>query len=200
MKITKELYKYISQEIINGNHFNTSRNLGKLSELITLCNPKSKEEWEKYYFDYIKETGLIKTINKNLNYIQNTYPQIKIEDVKYVLRRRVIEDMWNGWERELSFEKYFNNISNKKIEHSTYKMDSEFGVDYLIYNNNEIVGAIQVKPISYILNNNQYIQKDKIRNKMKYNNFYNQYGIEVLEVAMENNEVVYNLEKLKELV
>lgn len=189
----KNKFKFISQEVVNNNGLNTSKNLGQLSKLIGEFKPNTIEEWEDYYFEYLKDTGLNNKIINNIDRMLIKYPKVKRWEIQNVLRTRAIDNTWNGWERETSFEKIFKKqYPNLKIEHTDYKTDSVYGVDFLIYNNNELIAAYQVKPMSYLKNNNKYIMKDKGRNQAKYNKFYELNKIKVIEVGVEDNKIVFN--------
>lgn len=195
--MNKNTYRYISQQIINKNNFNTSDNLGRLTQLINESSPNTIEEWEEYYHQYILKTGIIKKINQNLKYIEENYKDIDMKDVKEVFRKRTIQDVWEGWARELSFKKIFEENSTYEIQHTDYRLDSQYGVDFIVYFEGVMVGAFQVKPISYIYNNKNYVLIDKQRNQRKYQRFLNDYGIPVYEVGVENGQIKFNKEKVE---
>lgn len=189
-------FNYISQDVINKNHYNYSCYIGRCTQLIKDCNPTTLEEWDKYYSNYMEESGLKNKLNLIIFKLSIQY-NVTIEELNEVFHIRAVLNTWEGYARENNAKILIEKYTGLKLKHSTYEEDSNLGVDFKMYKGSKLVGGIQVKPLSYFLGKHEGVQRDKKINAEKYEKFKNKYGCEIIEIAIDNNEITHNIEKLK---
>lgn len=197
MKKNKK-FNFISQNIINANGLNSARWIGPCTKLITECQPKTFEQWEKYYYNFLKKTGKSEKLKQEIRKLSIMY-RIPQYEIKEVFRVRAIVNTWEGWYRELQAKESIERIFNCKLEHSTYEQDSKLGVDFFMYKNNKLICGVQVKPMSYILGKSYGIMRDKSINKMKYEKFKEIYNVEIIEVAIEEGKLKFGHNELRKV-
>ncbi len=125
---------------------------------------------------------------------------ITIEECFECVRFRTICETWNGI---VIREK--NTVSNLKRRFSKIEfrnvsgeIDYEYGIDYELYLNGQLLGAIQIKPKSY-LGNTSYLQKAKSANEQKHKKYKEQFGKNAVFVISESNGTILNTDFLNKL-
>lgn len=195
MKQEPKGYGYIIQQIVCKNHLNGAKYLGSLMSLMGSTKPQSIEEWERVYVRHVNENNLPLdwVIDRVTALAGGRYTRNEVKDaIKYL----VINKTWEGRQRELDFYSWITKRTDYKVEHASDELDRRYAVDYLLYNGDVIVGAIQVKPESYF----RFSGDDFDRNQMKYAEFKKRFGVKVIEVAFENHDVVIGKKKLMEVI
>jgi hypothetical protein len=143
--------------------FNRPRYVGKLSEAIRQCAPKTQQEWEEYYFSKVKPEGelLGDTMEEHLNEVgRRLYAKIseqlrsEIESVieedciEYV-RDVVIRRTYEGYQTEK--KTVYEQLEDKlgvKLEPASDEWDRAYNVDFYIPVGQSFIG-IQIKPTTY---------------------------------------------------
>ncbi|MEZ4886148.1 MAG: MjaI family restriction endonuclease [Chitinophagales bacterium] len=128
--------------------------------------------------------------------------ELTTEEALECVRFRVICETWNGIivrERATvqTLQKHFPKIEFKV---SDGVRDYQYAIDYELFLNGKLLGAIQIKPKSY-QGNQSYLQKAKNANSRKHQAYFNTYNRNVRYIFANHRGEILNtddfLEKLK---
>lgn len=144
--------EWILNSAMNRYQLNYKRNVGPTSESIRLCSPKSKEEWENYYFSEVRSREHIRELGKKL-YIKISevliaeIDEITEEDCIDYMYEIVIDRTFAGYMTEIStIYGQLQSILSVKIEPAPDNWDRLFNVDFFIQVNEKFIG-LQIKPV-----------------------------------------------------
>lgn len=98
--------EWILNSAMNRFQFNFKKNVGPTSESIRKCSPKTKEDWEKYYFSKIKPKNHIEELGKKLyikitEVISSEMDSITEKDCIDYIINMVIDRTYDGYETEI---------------------------------------------------------------------------------------------------
>jgi len=104
--------EFVLNYAMNRWQLNFKRNVGPTSDSIRICNPKSIEEWKKYYFENVRSRehlnmlgeSLYKHVSEDLPGEDRFHPDliasITKSDCKDYMYTVVIERTYNGYLKE----------------------------------------------------------------------------------------------------
>ena len=146
--------EWVLNSATNRFQLNFKRNVGATSEAIRKCEPKSLEEWQKYYFANVRTEEQIVELGKKL-YVKITevlvaeIDEITEEDCINYIKELVIDRTYDGYVREIkTIYGQLQEILGVKIEAAPDEWDRLFNVDFFIKINDKYIG-LQIKPISH---------------------------------------------------
>jgi len=119
--------------------------------------------------------------------------KITERETTQIFLQRIIIDTWNGHARERNTVSKMQ-LKNKNLSFicSDSREDFNYGIDYWIYHLGELLGAIQIKPESY-MRKSPYIKKAKLANRRKNARFSRTYNVPVWTVISKvDGEIVHN--------
>ncbi|MCX7687914.1 MAG: MjaI family restriction endonuclease [Fimbriimonadales bacterium] len=143
--------------------YNRPRYVGKLSESIRECAPRTLEEWERYYFEKVRPTQkmLADTREEHLNEIgRRLYVKISEqlraeieaiteEDCIQYVYEVVIKRTFEGYLREKkTVYEQLETLLQVKMEPAPDEWDRKYNIDFYIKVGERYIG-IQIKPVSY---------------------------------------------------
>jgi hypothetical protein len=143
--------------------FNRPRYVGRLSESIRACAPRTLEDWERYYFENVRPEGPLlghdmrehlaevarRLYEKIREELLNEIDKITEEDCLDYVHDVVIRRTFEGYvtEKKTIYEQLAKMLG-VKILPAPDEWDRRYNVDFYIPVGNKAVG-IQVKPITY---------------------------------------------------
>ena len=146
--------EWVLNSATNRFQLNFKRNVGATSEAIRKCEPKSLEEWQKYYFANVRTEEQIVELGKKL-YVKITevlvaeIDEITEEDCINYIKELVIDRTYDGYVREIkTIYGQLQEILGVKIEAAPDEWDRLFNVDFFIKINDKYIG-LQIKPVSH---------------------------------------------------
>lgn len=146
--------EWVLNSATNRFQLNFKRNVGATSEAIRKCEPKSPEEWQKYYFANVRTEEQIVELGKKL-YVKITevlvaeIDEITEEDCINYIKELVIDRTYDGYVREINtIYGQLQEILGVKIEAAPDEWDRLFNVDFFIKINDKYIG-LQIKPVSH---------------------------------------------------
>ena len=146
--------EWVLNSATNRFQLNFKRNVGATSEAIRKCEPKSLEEWQKYYFANVRTEEQIVELGKKL-YVKITevlvaeIDEITEEDCINYIKELVIDRTYDGYVREIkTIYGQLQEIIGVKIEAAPDEWDRLFNVDFFIKINEKYIG-LQIKPVSH---------------------------------------------------
>ena len=146
--------EWVLNSATNRFQLNFKRNVGATSEAIRKCEPKSLEEWQKYYFANVRTEEQIVELGKKL-YVKITevlvaeIDEITEEDCINYIKELVIDRTYDGYVREIkTIYGQLQEILGVKIEPARDEWDRLFNVDFFIKINDKYIG-LQIKPVSH---------------------------------------------------
>ncbi|MFA5197875.1 MAG: MjaI family restriction endonuclease [Patescibacteria group bacterium] len=191
--------------------------VGAVMALIRECQPKSIEEWEKWYFekaytdgkssvkvtkDVLQELGErlhVKITEIVIPEWQEAFKSLTLQDCIDYISNLTIERTYDGFIREKSV--VTDNIVKKfpevKFEESDPALDHAGDIDYLGYVGAKAFG-IQIKPVTAKANFGNYSATERM--KASFCDFEAKYGGKVFVVfsiddEIKNAEVLESIEK-----
>jgi hypothetical protein len=125
---------------------------------------------------------------------------VTLEECIEAVRFRTICETWNGIvvrERNTvrNLQKMFPLLSFRKADG---RLDHAYAVDYEIYRQQELVGALQIKPQSY-LSPTAYVEKARMANHRKNALYQEAFGPGVWEVIACQDGTILNVKVLENL-
>lgn len=145
--------EWILNSVMNRFQLNFKRNVGPTSESIRKCSPKNKEEWEKYYFENVKNKDHIIELGKKLytkitEVIPKEVEEITEKDCIDYMLNLVIDRTYDGYMTEIVtiYGKLEADLC-VKIEPAPDDWDRLFNVDFFIKIKEKYIG-LQIKPVS----------------------------------------------------
>lgn len=179
--------------------------VGPVSELIRKCSPRTKEDWEKYYFNNVRSREHLEELGRRL-YVKISevciaeIESITEEDCIDYIFRLVIDRTFDGYQSEIqTIYKQLESLLGVKIEPAPDDWDRRYNVDFFIKVGEKFIG-IQVKPAGYPylpqIINELHFQKethDKFTARFGGKVFY------VISVKEGNRKVIYNPQVVEEI-
>jgi hypothetical protein len=189
--------------------------VGTVMALIRECQPKTIEEWEKWYFEKAHTDGKnpIKITKKALEELgerlyvkiteivipewQEAFRQLTLQDCIDYIYNLTIKRTYDGFYREKSVvtEILEKNLSDVKFVESEPELDHAGDIDYLGYVGKKAFG-IQIKPVTAKANFGNYSPSERM--KASFREFERKYGGKVFIVFSIDDEIT-NKEVLKEI-
>lgn len=189
--------------------------VGAVMALIRECQPKSIEEWEKWYFEKAHTDGkspvkitkeILKEIGERL-YVkiteivipewQEAFSQFTLDDCIDYIYNLTIHRTYDGFIREKSV--VTDNLAKKfpkvKFVESESDLDHTGDVDYLGYVGSKAFG-IQIKPVTAQANFGNYSSSERM--KASFRDFEEKYGGKVFIIFSVDDEIK-NQDVLKEI-
>jgi MjaI restriction endonuclease len=190
----------------------------RLRKINELCTPEEKEA----LLDFTKATPTLSKELKELNFSygrteeeldergrymyqkiveQGNPNKVTLAECIYMVKFRVMGETWNGIiarERNTvkTMEEVFPNLSFKKTEG---ERDYQYGIDYELYEEEELLCAVQIKPMSYMKGFSKEIIKAKKANEAKNQKYKEEYKADVLYVYSNSKGIISNDDVLSEI-
>ena len=186
--------------------------VGTVMALIRECQPKSFQEWEKWYFenaitdsrtpskvtkDSLEELGerlYVKIKEIVIPEWTEAFSQLTLQDCVDYIFNLTINRTYDGFIREKSviednLAKHFPDI---RFEQSDPELDHAGDIDYLGWVGSKVFG-IQIKPVTAKANFGNYSASERMR--ASFDNFEEKYGGKVfivfsIEDGIVNDEVI----------
>ncbi len=198
--------EWILNSAMNRFQLNFKRNVGSTSESIRKCAPKSKEEWEDYYFVNVRPKEHIIELGRKL-YIKITEViQAEVENItesdciNYMLQL-VIDRTFDGYQTEI--KTIYGQLERElgyKIEPAPDQWDRLYNVDFFIKIHSNYIG-IQIKPVNQGIQLAQIFKEAGIQ-KETHEKFKKKFGGQVFYVfsTKENGKkVIVNTDVIDEI-
>ncbi len=183
--------------------------------LIRECQPKTIEEWEKWYFEKAHTDGKnpVKITKKVLEELgerlyvkiteivipewQEAFRQLTLQDCIDYIYNLTIKRTYDGFYREKSVvtEILEKKLSDVKFVESEPELDHAGDIDYLGYVGKKAFG-IQIKPVTAKANFGNYSPSERM--KASFREFERKYGGKVFVIFSIDDEIT-NKEVLKEI-
>jgi hypothetical protein len=206
---------------LNRWQFNRPKYVGKISEEIRKCQPKSLEDWKEYYYKNVKPAKYIEmkkfiptlTVEEYLNHLgtelckkihevlRKEIEEITDDDCKAYIKQVVFERTYEGYitEKKTVYE-YLEREIGTKINPAPDEWDRKYNVDFYIKAQKGYIG-IQIKPITYKQTPQIHNWLDWLRDSHK--KFEKEIGGRVFVVFSVKDEkggkFVYNREVISEI-
>ncbi|MDX2130263.1 MAG: MjaI family restriction endonuclease [Chloroherpetonaceae bacterium] len=186
--------------------------VGAVMALIRECQPKTIEEWEKWYFENAKTDGKepAKITKESLEelgerlYVKikeivipewtEAFNQLTLQDCIDYIHNLTINRTFDGFIREKSVieDNLAKEFPNIKFEQSDPELDHAGDIDYLAWVGRKAIG-IQIKPVTVKANFGNYSATERM--KASFEDFTKKYGGKVFIVfsvddKIANNEVI----------
>jgi hypothetical protein len=189
--------------------------VGTVMALIRECQPKTIEEWEKWYFEKAHTDGKnpVKITKKVLEELgerlyvkiteivipewQEAFRQLTLQDCIDYIYNLTIKRTYDGFYREKSVvtEILEKKLSDVKFVESEPELDHAGDIDYLGYVGKKAFG-IQIKPITAKANFGNYSPSERM--KASFREFERKYGGKVFIIFSIDDEIT-NKEVLKDI-
>lgn len=180
--------------------------VGTVMALIRECQPKSFEEWEKWYFENATTDGKTpgKITKENLEELgerlfikikeivipewTEAFNQLTLEDCVEYIFNLTINRTYDGFIREKSVieDNLVKEFPNVKFEQSDPELDHAGDIDYLGWVGEKAFG-IQIKPVTAKANFGNYSATERMKNS--FANFTEKFGGNVFVVFSVDDKI-----------
>lgn len=198
--------EWVLNSATNRFQLNFKRNVGATSEAIRKCEPKSLEEWQKYYFANVRTEEQIVELGKKL-YVKITevlvaeIDEITEEDCINYIKELVIDRTYDGYVREIkTIYGQLQEILGVKIEAAPDEWDRLFNVDFFIKINDKYIG-LQIKPVSHTSSIHEIYKEKEIQHNTHVE-FSKKYGGKVFYLfscKSGDKKIIVNTEVIDEI-
>ena len=198
--------EWILNSAMNRFQLNFKRNVGAVIDEIRKCNPKSIEEWKKYYFINVRDNAHIESLGRKLyvkisEVISAEVEDITEEDCINYMFNMVINRTFDGYMTEIkTIYGQLQQILKYKIEPAPDEWDRLFNVDFYIKINEHYIG-LQIKPASGVSHIPQ-IFKERTLQEETHKKFQTKYGGKVfyiISIKSGNKKIIHNTEVIEEI-
>lgn len=198
--------EWILNSAMNRFQFNFSRNVGKVSEAIRACTPKTLEEWETYYYQNVRPPEHLKELGQRL-YIKITevisaeIDEVTEEDCIAYIHDVVINRTYDGYTTEI--KTIYGQLERElgcKITPAPDEWDRLFNVDFFIAVNDRYIG-LQIKPVGNVSHIPQ-IYQEQSRQHSTHEKFTKQFGGRVFYIySIKEGETkrIYNTDVIEDI-
>ena len=179
--------------------------VGSVSELIRKCSPKSKNNWEKYYYKNVYPKEHLEEMGRRLYVKITEVCQAEIENiteddcVNFVVNL-VINRTYDGYQSEIqTIYGQLQQALGVKVEPAPDKWDRGFNVDFFIKVKDKYLG-LQIKPAGYAYIT-QIINELEFQ-KNTHEKFTSTYGGKVfyiISIKEGKQKIIYNKEVIEEI-
>lgn len=185
--------------------FNRPRNVGRVSELIRTCAPKSLAEWGDYYYHNVYPKHHLEELGRRLYVKVSEVCRAEIESVSeqdcidFVIDL-VIRRTYDGYQSEIqTIYGQLRDLLGVEIEPAPDEWDRVYNVDFFIRIGTRYIG-LQIKPAGYpyipqIINELEFQKRTHAKFAEKYGGavFY------IISVKQGNRKVIYNTDVIDAL-
>jgi len=185
--------------------FNRPKNVGKVSEEIRKCTPRSLEDWEDYYYKNVYPKKHLEGLGRRLYIKISEVCRAEIENISeedcidFVINL-VINRTYDGYQSEIQTTYgQLEQALGVKIEPAPDEWDRGYNVDFFIRVKDKYIG-LQIKPAGYayitqIINELEFQKKTHEKFTAKYGGkvFY------IISVKEGKKKIIYNPEVIEEI-
>ena len=185
--------------------FNRPRNVGKVSEEIRKCSPKSLKDWEEYYYKNVYSKEQLEGLGRKLYVKITEVCQAEIESIteddciNFVVNL-VINRTYDGYQSEIqTIYGQLQQALDVKVEPAPDEWDRGYNIDFFIKVKEKYIG-LQIKPAGYayitqIINELEFQKKTHEKFTAKYGGkvFY------IISMKEGKKKVIYNTEVIEEI-
>lgn len=198
--------EWILNSATNRFQLNYARNVGKVSEGIRKCSPKTLSDWEDYYYRNIRpKKHLIELGKKLYTKITEVLPaeieSITEKDCIDYIVGLVTKRTFDGYETEKrTIYGQLEDILGIKIEPAPDEWDRSFNVDFFIKIKEKYIG-LQIKPASGVSHIPQIFQEASYQasSHKKFNQKYTGKVFYVISIKDGQRKKIYNTEVIDEI-
>jgi hypothetical protein len=198
--------EWILNSATNRFQLNFSRNVGKVSEEIRKCSPKTIQDWENYYFKNVKTREHLIELGRKLyikisEVLDAEIKSITEQDCIDYIINLVINRTFEGYKTEKqTIYGQLQEILKEKIEPAPDEWDRLYNVDFYIKIKNNYIG-LQIKPASGVSHISE-IYKERNLQAETHKKFQNKYGgkvFYVISIKKGDKKEIYNKEVINEI-
>ena len=164
---------------------NSRNNIGTVTKLISEKVFKNKEEWEEYYYEHGRSKEYLAGVGKRLYDEVRSTVDISLEECIECVRYRTVCETWNGiMLREPNTIKTLQTITNNKFDFRKTEgdFDCDYAVDFEMFNGDELLCGLQIKPESYY-SEEEYLLKARKINEKKNKKYEQKFNVEVFTIT-----------------
>lgn len=198
--------EWVLNSATNRFQLNFKRNVGPTSYNIRKCQPKSSEDWKKYYFEKVYPEVHLESLGRKL-YVKITevlvaeIEEITEEDCIEYIKNLIINRTYDGYVTEIrTIYGQLQEILSVPIKPASDEWDRLFNVDFFIKIGNNHIG-IQIKPASDVSHIPQIFKERDIQ-KRTHEEFRAKYGgnvFYVISLGTKDKKTIQNPEVIDEI-
>ncbi len=198
--------EWILNSVMNRFQLNFKRNVGPTSESIRNCDPKTIDDWEKYYFSKVKSKKDIIELGKKLytkitEVIPAEIEEITEKDCIDYMMNMVITRTFNGYNTEkTTIRDLLGYNLGVKIEPAPDEWDRLFNVDFFIKLNGKYIG-LQIKPAGGVSHISQIFKERQLQEKThkKFTEKYSGKVFYVISIKEGDKKKIHNTGVINEI-
>lgn len=198
--------EWILNSATNRFQFNYSRNVGKVSEEIRKCSPKTIADWEEYYYQNVRSKLHLIELGRRLYTKITEVLQAEIENIteqdciSYIITL-VIKRTFDGYisEKQTVYGQ-LQDILGVKIEPAPDEWDRLYNIDFYIKVKDKFIG-LQIKPAGGVSHITQ-IYQERTQQAETHKKFTAKYGGKVfyiISIKVGDKKVIHNTEVIDEI-
>jgi hypothetical protein len=198
--------EWILNSATNRFQMNFSRNVGKVSEEIRKCSPRTVDDWEQYYYHNVRSKEHLTELGKKLyikisETLQAEINSVTEEDCTNFIINLVINRTFDGYNTEkVTIYEQLQEILGVKIEPAPDEWDRSYNVDFFIKLNDKYIG-IQIKPASGVSHIPQ-IYQERTQQSITHGVFTSKFGgkvFYVISMKVGDKKTIHNIEVIAEI-
>jgi len=182
---------------------NHPSNVGMVSELISRKSFENKEEWEEFYYKNGRSKEYLTEVGKRLYVQVKSEIDITLDECIECVRFRVICETWNGIAlREPNTINTIDIATDNKFEFrkTSGEVDFNFAIDFEVYDGENLLCGLQIKPSSYDSSNADYILRAKYANEEKNSKYEQKFNVPVFTITSTSNGAITSGREFAKLI
>ena len=198
--------EWVLNSATNRFQLNFKRNVGPTSYNIRKCQPKSLEDWKKYYFEKVYPEEHLENLGRKL-YVKITevlvaeISEITEKDCIDYIKKLIIDRTYDGYVTEIkTIYGQLQEMLSVPIKPAPDEWDRLFNVDFFIKIGDNHIG-IQIKPASDVSHIPQIFKERDIQ-KRTHEEFRTKYGgnvFYVISLGKKDKKTIQNPEVIDEI-
>lgn len=198
--------EWILNSATNRFQLNFKRNVGPTSLHIRTCQPKSKEDWERYYYSNVYPKEHLEGLGRKLfvkitEVLTAEIAEITEQDCIAYIVGLVIDRTYTGYVSEIStVYGQLEEALATKIHPASDEWDRHFNVDFYIEVDSRFIG-LQIKPVGDA-NHIPQIFKERSLQAATHERFTAKFGGKVFyifSISENKKKIIHNPEVIEEI-
>lgn len=198
--------EWILNSATNRFQLNFSRNVGKVSEEIRKCSPKTVEGWEDYYYNNVRPKDHLIELGRKLHtkiteVLHAEIESITEQDCIEFIINLVIKRTFDGYMTEKqTIYGQLQDILGVKIEPAPDEWDRLYNVDFFIKVKDKVIG-LQIKPAGGVSHITQIYQErtQQVETHKKFTAKFGGKVFYVISIKEGDKKKIHNTEVIDEI-
>lgn len=175
----------------NKGGYNKPSRIGYMMNMIRNLKPLTQEEWKIWYLENVHDEQYLDGLAQEMCEFIPAQHNVSLAECKHYIYDVMFRRTFNGYNRENQALTILRNNISPEVQEAPEDWDTQYFIDFYVYNSNHELIGIQLKPETFYLGRYQY--KVDIQGKME--SFCRDKGAKAFilkySVASDKSEIIF---------